>query len=172
MATRAEAMAEVVALYNEYREKADECAHLCGCRRASTLVDDAISRARAAGWSWTALAKRLDVTYQAVQKRAAKARYRFFAHGDYWTPEAYVAEYGLVALRDRGQDSDDPDRPGTSRIVSDWLAKTDTTEMAEGPSCVHCGKVITEPDGFGTYWEYALPRVCDQCADLDQIRRP
>lgn len=56
-----------------YRELAAECAHLCGCRRASGLVDLTIRAAlELGGWTTRSLADKLGVSPALIQKRAGR----------------------------------------------------------------------------------------------------
>ena len=75
---RLEAVEELDRRVRDYEDRKQTCAHLCGCRRASTMIDTAILLARDAGWSLKELAERVGVRYQAIQQREAAARKRAF----------------------------------------------------------------------------------------------
>ena len=73
---RLAAVEELDRRVRDYQDLKQACAHLCGCRRASTMIDTAILLARDAGWSQKELAERVGVKYQAIQQREAAARKR------------------------------------------------------------------------------------------------
>ena len=60
-----------------FREIENDCAHLCGCKRASSVVDSTIYAAlHLGGWSYRTLAEQLGVSPSLVQKRAGRAANR------------------------------------------------------------------------------------------------
>ena len=73
---RLAALEELDRRVRDYQNKKQTCAHLCGCRRASTMIDSAVLVARDAGWSQKELAERVGVKYQAIQQRETAARKR------------------------------------------------------------------------------------------------
>ena len=75
---RLAAMEELDRRVRDYQDRKQTCAHLCGCRRASTMIDSAILVARDAGWSLQEVAERVGVKYQAIQQRETAARKRAF----------------------------------------------------------------------------------------------
>lgn len=64
----------VVAAYADYRNRAADCAHLCGCRRASILADTTLGIAHASGWTMAALGDLVGVSYARIQQRIAAYR--------------------------------------------------------------------------------------------------
>lgn len=60
-----------------FHETKDDCAHLCGCKRASSVVDSTIYAAlHLGGWSYRTLANQLNVSPSLIQKRAERAAAR------------------------------------------------------------------------------------------------
>ena len=56
-----------------YREIKAGCVHLCGCRRASSVVDSTIRAALdLGGWTVRGLAKAAGVSPSLIQKRAGR----------------------------------------------------------------------------------------------------
>ena len=63
-----------------FREIEKGCAHLCGCQRASSVVDSTIYTAlHLGGWSYRTLAEEIDVSSSLIQKRAKRADSRLNA---------------------------------------------------------------------------------------------